>query len=682
MGWFFASGTLGLIAEYFLKTTIILTLAMLAAAASKRRPAAFRHFVLSLALIGLLLLPVLSLAPVGWKTSLLPARPAPLGGQELTQNVRNSLSEPVEIPESSLSMFAGGTNERPAGFPGLGAKFRPDESMSHQPPEMSYSSLLNAREDSGVRGILLIAIITLWSAGLVILVLRLVIGLSGAIKLTKEGTALADPVWHLLFKRFLALVSLRRKIRLKSHPQVFVPLTWGWRKPVILMPADTDAWTDEERSSALFHELSHVKRADFLVMLLVRMSLAVFWWNPLCWIVYRELRREQEIACDELVLRAGIKPSIYAASLLAFRRSAGFRWNTSAALLGMLGKPSFNVRLSTILIQKLTLKEVKMKTKIMLAAAVVLAVALVGTARPAVGIENRAAEPPAVETVASAPGSVDVALPAAETQEKVAEKPAAQEKEKEKVKVAVEAKPAVERKIVIEAKEGAKVIYYVAPKFAPGGNVRIIKEGKDEKGGAYVVVRPVIEAKPTITWTIKEPTKEGTLLVTKEFSGKPFVGKWISEDGKTRVFSAARDKELIEKVREIREQVAAVKEKKTDFTSLEKSLEKLEAMLKPSEEKLSKLEIKVGKEPGAGADEAATIQLVATGKAGKEGREAYDRAVAKLKNELPEGTKLLEQNYDEESGAMTFIITAPKGEKDNEALIKKLADDLKTEVKK
>lgn len=806
MGWFTAPGTLGLVVEYFLKTTIVLTLALFAATASRRQPAAFRHFVLSFALIGLLLLPILSLAPVGWKTSLLPARPAAMGARELAQHVRNSLPELVEVPELSLSIVADGTGERSAGTPALGVKLRPGESTAFQPLGESYPVLPDTRADSGVQSVLHIAIIALWSSGLVILVLRLAIGLSGATKLTREGTVLADPVWHLLFERFLALVSLRRKIRLKSHPQVFVPLTWGWRKPVILMPADTDAWTDEERSSALFHELSHVKRADFMVMLLVRMSLALFWWNPLSWIVYQKLRKEQEIACDELVLRAGIKPSIYAASLLAFRRSAGFRWNTSAALLGMLGKPSFNERLATILKQKLTLKEVKMKTKIMLAAALVLAVAFVGTARPAVGVENRAAEPTAVETAAPAPGSFDIAPPAAETQEKAAEKPAAQEKEKEKVKVAEKAKPAVESKIVIEAKEGVKtpivititqgdevktltldkpltittgkdgqvpvltsegkeiqvlkgeplrleikggglelikegkalkfgeggvykivkefdkegtkLVYYLSPKSVIAhGNLHMIKEGEDEKGGVHVVVKTVKEVNPTITWTIKEPVKGSTLRIGKELSGKPFVGTWISEDGKAHVFSVARDKELLEKVREIREQVAAVKEKKTDFSALEKSLEKLEAMLKADEEKSPKLGIEIDKEPGVAAvvektvkdetegkialqvtegvnaathrtiisftaDGTATIQLVATGKAGEEGRVAYAWAVAQLKKDLPEGYNLLEQNYNEESGTMTFKVTVPKGKKDIESLIRKLVWSLKAEVKK
>jgi len=805
MVWLSAPEMLGLVAEYFLKTSIVLILALLAVAASRRRPAAFRHFVLSFALIGLLLLPLISLVPVGWKTSLLPARPGASGALELAQQMRNSLSEPVEVPEISLSTVADGTGELSTGLPALGAGLRPGESTTFPPLDVSYSSPPNARTDSGVRGVLHIAIIALWSAGLVILVLRLAIGLSGAIRLTREGTVLADPVWHLLFERFLALVSLRRKIRLKSHPQVFVPLTWGWRKPVILMPADTNAWTDEERSSALFHELSHVKRADFLVMLLVRMSLAVFWWNPLCWIVYRKLRMEQEIACDELVLHAGIKPSTYAASLLALRRSAGYRWNTSAALLGMLGKPSFNERLATILKQKLTLKEVKMKTKIMLAAAVVMTVALVGTARPAVGVENKAAEPTAIEAAAPAPGSFDVAPPAAETQEKVAEKPAAQEKEKEKAKMAEKEKSVVERRIVFEAKEGAKtpieititqgdevktltldksltitidkdgrvlvltsegkeievlkdkplrleikggglelieegkalkigeggvykiiregdkegakVVYYISPKSVGKGNVHIIKEGKDEKG-ARVVVGPVKEDKPTITWTIKEPVKKGDLWIAKEFSGKPFEGRWISVDGKTHVFSIARNKEILDKVREIREQVAAVKEKKTDFTALEKSLEKLEAMLKPIQEKMPKPGLKLNIEPHVAAeveksvkveaepkigleikegvntapvktittfstdDDAASVVLIAMGQTGVAGREAYNRAAAKLKSELPEGYKLLEQNYDEDSGTMTFKFAAPKGKKDSESLIRKLVDNLKAEIKK
>ncbi|MGZ5496715.1 MAG: hypothetical protein ACXWFO_08170, partial [Candidatus Aminicenantales bacterium] len=67
------AGLPGLMAGYLLKTTVVLVMALLGAAVAKRSPAAFRHFILTSALIGLLLLPLLTLVPVGWRSPLLPA---------------------------------------------------------------------------------------------------------------------------------------------------------------------------------------------------------------------------------------------------------------------------------------------------------------------------------------------------------------------------------------------------------------------------------------------------------------------------------------------------------------------------------------------------------------------------------------------------------------------------------
>jgi beta-lactamase regulating signal transducer with metallopeptidase domain len=761
MGWFIAPGTFGLLAEYFLKGTIILTLALFAAAASKRRPASFRHFVLSFALIGQLLLPLLSVAPIGWRTSLLPARPAERETQEPAVEFSNARQEVGEVSEMKSSTAEGNPARSLFGLSVLVEVVRPGSALFSQPSDNGSVRLPDGRRGSRTnKNFINTVIAVIWSLGLAFLLLRLALGLAGAVKLTSQSKALGDPVWRVLLDRFLSLVSLKRSVRLKSHPEVFVPLTWGWRKPVVLMPAGADAWTEEERSSALFHELSHVKRADFLVMLLVRAGLAIFWWNPLCWIIYRELRKEQEIACDELVLRTGIRPSTYAASLLAFRRSAGFRWNPSAALLGMLGRSSFNERLAAILKQKLTFKEVKMKTKIMLAAAVILAVAAIGTARPAVGTEETALASTVVETAVPAPVSLDIALPAAEPQETQAEKEAAQEKEKEKAQEAEKEKEkeVIERKIVIAPKEGEKTPIEITItegdkvkklvlekpltitlgkdrgvlvissdgkeiqalkgepfcleiksgriellkegkvlKLGEGGICKVIKEGIKE--GVKITVQAEKESKPTIAFISEEPDKCSDIKLAKKYSVRPHV------------FTITREKDLLEKVRQIREQAAAVKEKKLDFATLEKSLEKLEAELKASEGKLIDVGIELDEEPGEftvikkiregeekggvwiaeGGEPKSIIKVVTkdggsilismTGKPGKEGREAYDRAVAKLKKDLPEGY-VLEPSFDENSGAMTFKINVPEGKKADEGLVHKVVENLKEEVKK
>jgi len=844
-----AAGMPGLVAGYLLKTTVVLTLALIAAAIAKRRPAALRHFLLSSALVGLLLLPFLSLAPVGWRSALVPRWMAPAAESESgpgtgTRSGTHPLSTAADRPAdagrglprlSERTLTESGPADAAASTISLDR--RPDDPATASPaagrteaspiPAVGSAAAAESARGDGRPVDLLIALF--WSAGLAILVLRLGIGLAGALKLTAEGRPLGGPAWRALLDRFLALVPLGRKVRLKSHPEVLVPLTWGWRRPVVLMPPGADGWTEEERSSALFHELSHIKRADFVVMLLVRTSLAVFWWNPLCWVVYRGLLREQELACDELVLRAGVRPSSYAASLLAFRRSAGLRWNPSAALLGLLGRSSFQERLAAILRQKITHMEVKMKTKIMLASALVLAVALVGTARPVAGNDTNGTAAVLVETAVPAPASFEAAFPpaASAAQEAVAavqetkaeqEKAKAAEKAKqaEKAKEAEKAKAAQEKTIVISPRGGegkpieiviteggeTKTLVFEKPltlttskdgrtftlkldgqevevlkgeplrieikggelqvvkepglyKVGEGGVVTIVKEGGDEarKVVYYGRVKPevvvettpavVVEAKPNVIvkmgkdvkegekWVQVAPGEEGqTVKIVKE--GKPAIawtikegdkeGVWVGKEGTAFSVVSLDETGMLEKVRALQEQVQAIKAKKMDLSALEESLKKLEAELKAKEEKLKEIELKFDKAPAGfggfkvvrkgGAGEAASetgvwvyekdkasqtgkakvmvgigdkgdraISLVFTGQEGAEGKAAFERAIASLKQELPDGYKIVEQEFDAEKGVMTFKISAPESKKTDAKLIRELVDSIKEVIK-
>ncbi len=124
--------------------------------------------------------------------------------------------------------------------------------------------------------------------------LRLGLGIAGAGRLTREGAEVTDPDWRGLFARLLAAVRIRKAVRLKSHEAIEIPLTWGWLKPVVLIPARYREWSEDQRSPALLHELCHIKRGDLFIMFLVRFSLAVYWFNPLCWVVFRRLQQEQE----------------------------------------------------------------------------------------------------------------------------------------------------------------------------------------------------------------------------------------------------------------------------------------------------------------------------------------------------------------------------------------------------
>jgi uncharacterized protein (TIGR03435 family) len=72
----------------------------------------------------------------------------------------------------------------------------------------------------------------------------------------------------------------------------------------------------ESRDAVIRHELAHIQAHDFLMRGLAEIARALIWFQPLVWIVWRQLREEQELACDNCVLAAGGKPSAYAKLLL------------------------------------------------------------------------------------------------------------------------------------------------------------------------------------------------------------------------------------------------------------------------------------------------------------------------------------------------------------------------------
>ena len=89
----------------------------------------------------------------------------------------------------------------------------------------------------------------------------------------------------------------------------------------MLLPESANEWTMERRRSVLLHEMAHVKRRDCLVQFLGQLTCAAHWCNPAVWFAARELRRESERACDDLVLHAGTRPSDYAHDLLDMARA-------------------------------------------------------------------------------------------------------------------------------------------------------------------------------------------------------------------------------------------------------------------------------------------------------------------------------------------------------------------------
>ena len=95
------------------------------------------------------------------------------------------------------------------------------------------------------------------------------------------------------------------------------PVTFGLRRPVILLPARFPDLPAPMQQAILCHESLHVERRDWLFTLFEELVRAVFWFHPAIWWLLGEIQLAREQAVDELVVaRTGARDP-YIDALLA-----------------------------------------------------------------------------------------------------------------------------------------------------------------------------------------------------------------------------------------------------------------------------------------------------------------------------------------------------------------------------
>jgi beta-lactamase regulating signal transducer with metallopeptidase domain len=118
-------------------------------------------------------------------------------------------------------------------------------------------------------------------------------------------------------------------------PKLDSPFVCGLHTPVLLWSAElSESLSPSCQRAVLVHELAHLRRRDHWIAWLRGLAGCVWWWNPVYWIVSRQLGRNAELACDAWVIAA--LPNArrdYAEALLAV---AG-RWSRTAALAPAVG---------------------------------------------------------------------------------------------------------------------------------------------------------------------------------------------------------------------------------------------------------------------------------------------------------------------------------------------------------
>lgn len=158
----------------------------------------------------------------------------------------------------------------------------------------------------------------LWTLGFVTVLTRLLSAFLGIHRLMARSVK--QPLDALTREQLAARVGLRRTWDLRICLTAFPPvaMTWGFFRPVVLLPKDASNWSSDQWEAAMLHELAHVKRGDSASQLFALCVCAVFWFHPAVWLAAAAMRADAELAADDAVVLSGMKPSTYAAQLLGF----------------------------------------------------------------------------------------------------------------------------------------------------------------------------------------------------------------------------------------------------------------------------------------------------------------------------------------------------------------------------
>jgi len=324
----------------------------------RKSAAAARHFVLVLSLSALLTVPFLALVLPHWQVPLYASAPAPLPSATERTEI---LAQVPAAPSVSGARLLPQENVVPETASATAAQasplLSPDRHSTHAGqapvPIASAGAVHRAHVPVWQTERCRQAVLLVWLFGTTLALLRLVAGLIGTRRVTARETK-SDPILSRMVAQIRKELGIDRPVVARQTvvgSGLPVPLTWGHFRPTVLLPPAFLEWPQERQRMVVLHEMAHIQRSDWLVQVLVQITLALYWFHPLVWWTTVRLQAESERACDDAVLLTGIAPSAYAETLVevirTMNRSPGSA-SPSAAMLSM-AQPPIEARLQAIL---------------------------------------------------------------------------------------------------------------------------------------------------------------------------------------------------------------------------------------------------------------------------------------------------------------------------------------------
>lgn len=335
--------TLESFAWWFSRATLLAAMACAFVAVVRRARPATRHAVAIAGLAAVALLPAASAILPQLALPVLPAAPA----ETITPApAPRPMHFAIDIPATNVTPA---TPVRVT-VPATAARVEPTPPTEPRAPRASIGGVLlsTARSVVDTMDWRSFAIMT-WLTVAACMLAWTGLGAIGARRLSRRAPSIADDSILEECERAQRVLGLRRTVDVGVSRDVAIPMVVGALRPRVVIPTSAAAWSRERLRVVLLHELAHVQRRDCLWMRVARVVAAIFWFHPLVWVLSKQVRREAERACDELVLASGVRGSDYAEHLVAIARSASTRDPLAGTALAFATRSTLERRVVAIL---------------------------------------------------------------------------------------------------------------------------------------------------------------------------------------------------------------------------------------------------------------------------------------------------------------------------------------------
>lgn len=171
------------------------------------------------------------------------------------------------------------------------------------------------------------------------------------------------------------LAGLQRRLGLRVpfviSDRLSAPITFGWARPIVMVPPSFAALSADEQEGVACHELLHVRRRDWPVTFIEEVVRAVLWFHPAVWLLLGRAALSREQIVDEGTVRITGKRRPYLDAL--WRMVCSGQTETAVLAVPLLGRSHLRAR-----VEHLQKEIVMTRTRIVVSSVILTAAVAAG----------------------------------------------------------------------------------------------------------------------------------------------------------------------------------------------------------------------------------------------------------------------------------------------------------------